>query len=186
MQERTSNGGTRTITLIMSAASVAIPLVGGAVAFMEQRISNAEKVQLSRQESAESALDAALARLDSLDATRLIAAHEDGVADTTRFNNVRDVAALQAESKALDDRLQREMRDLNAAIIAESKAVDYRLQGEIQNVNEHLLAHEAEAAAQFEQIEAVLSGRGERIVELDERIKALERMLFTVPNRSDP
>lgn len=114
----------------------------------------------------------------SLEASRLEAAHEDGVADTTRAKNVSDVAALQGESKALDDRLQREMRDLNSAIIAESRAVDERLQAEIRNLNLHVLAGEAAAAQSFERIEMILTERAERLASLRERMIAVERAVY--------
>jgi hypothetical protein len=117
-------------------------------------------------------------RLQSLEATRLEAAHSDGEADVTRANAVRDVEHLKNEDKALDDRLQREMRDLNSAIIAESRAVDARLQGEISNLNAHFVAHEEEAIKAFDKINALLSTRAERLTALEERMIALERQVY--------
>jgi len=141
--------------------------------------------QADVRDDAEAAAASLAIRVSSLESTRLVDSHEDGVADTTRAQNVKDVDQLQDESKALDDRLQREMRDLNAAIIAESRAVDARLQGEISNVNDHLLQLEGHTTSEFSSMDAVLSGRAERITRLEERLRALERLVFAEPAQPD-
>lgn len=178
------NGGTRTITLILSAASVAVPLVAGAAAFMQQQINNSERM-VGGQVSAVAAIAGAVhERVSALEVARLEAAELKGGADRVREANVAAISQLQGESRALDERLQREMRDLNTAIIVEGRAVDARLQGEISNLNEHLLEHVQQSEDRFLRLEEFLADRAERISHLEERLRSVERDVYN-PAGSD-
>lgn len=110
-----------------------------------------------------------------------------GTTEYERGKTDQQITDLRTHGRDLDERLQREMRQINETTEAKIVALDKRIQTEFGALLAERDKSHARVISDLNEIRSLQGGRIEQITENRERIMALERRVFTqlAPGPSD-